>query len=228
MSGFCKHCGKELEGDEPYCPECGMPTGSAASGPAYSSSPKKNDVKIAVAVIAVVAVLCVIGIALLPTLIDVNNDKYTVTVTVTDFRIDVADAIHQYNGPMTRGEVSLSFACKCGSTNLNKTLVLDKDYRINTNGTPVLENKFTIEVTGDLKDLSFTTFMNYTVNRPGIGDITDYIDIYEVTPAPSGVKYIGSTGIVFDMSDVKGGSVTLKGDSDPLGTVNLSITAVKK
>ena len=227
--GFCRYCGRELDSDEPYCPECGMPTGSGQPQTYHSPSSKKRDVGIAVAAIAIIAALCIVGIALLPMFIDVDEDRYDVTMTVTSFKIDVDDTEHQYNGPLTTGEASLSITCSNGSKSLSKTLVLDRNYLINTNGTSIQEDKFAIEMTGDPKDLKFTAFLHYKVSRPGVESMTDIIDLYKVSPGPADVRDVGSTGVIFDISDLPNdGIITLEGDSYPIGTVVLKITTVKK
>jgi len=226
MGGFCKHCGKELNGDEPYCPDCGMPTGSVPTRASPAARPKNNNLAVGIAVVSVIAILCIIGIILLPSMIDVNNDKYTVTVTVDSFRIDVIDDEHQYNGPLTRGEAVLNFVCSDGSSTITKELSLDENYQINTDGTNIFENKFTFNYTGEPKDLKFTVFLYYYVSD-GTYVIGDIIDIYTVSPAPTGVKYVGDTGIAFTLDEVVDGKIELKGDSDPIGTVNLTITSVK-
>ena len=233
MGGFCKHCGKELNGDEPYCPECGMPTESEQPRTYYAPPKKNNNTAIAIGFVAVIAVLCIIGIALLPILIDTgSSEKYTVTLTVNSFEIDVADIAHQYNGPSTVRDVILAISCSDGFSSLDKQLRLKNGYHVNTNCTDVHDNTMAISVTGDLKDLKFTVFMYYTVVRDLGGgqslSISDLIDLYAVSPAPGDVKYIGTSGIVFDMSDLSSsGDVTLKGDSDPIGTVNITVTSVK-
>ena len=229
MGGFCRYCGRELDGNEPYCPECGMPTGSGQPQTYHSPSSKKRDVGIAIAAIAVIAALCMVGIAMLPMFIDVNEDRYDITLTVTSFRIDVVDKEHQYNGPLTSGEASLSITCSNGSKSLNKTLVLDRNYPINTDSTSIQEDKYVVEMTGDPKDLKFMAFLHYKVSRPGVEPITDIIDLYSVEPRPADVRYVGGTGVIFDIADLSNdGIVTLKGDSDPIGTVVLKIATVKK
>ena len=44
MSGFCSKCGKELPADARFCPYCGTPVDSAASGSA-DESPSSSDNK---------------------------------------------------------------------------------------------------------------------------------------------------------------------------------------
>ena len=232
MKGFCQHCGKELDGNEPICPECGMPTGFDQPQSYYSPPKRNRGAVIGIAVIAVIAVLCIIGIALLPTLIDTrSNEEYTVTLTINSFRIDVADIEHQYNGPMTVGDVTLVISCSDGSSSLDKQLNLKDGYHVNTDCTDIREDKMVVNTTGDPKNLRFTVFLHYTVERIIDGkkvSISDTIDLYKVDPAPEGVNYVGTSGIIFDMSDASdSGDITLKGDSDPIGTVNLTVASLK-
>ena len=232
MKGFCQHCGRELNGDEPICPECGSPTGSGQTQ--SFSSPKRSRVPfIIIGVVAVITVLCIIGVALLPTLIDTgSNEKYTVTLTVNSFRIDVADIEHQYNGPTTVGDVTLYITCSDKTGSSEEQLLLKNGYHVNTDCTDILEGKIVTSVTGDLKDVRFTAFLYYEVDRIIDGkkvSISDIIDLYTVEPAPADVKYLGTSGVIFDMSDLSDtGGMVLKGDSDPVGTVNLTVTSVKK
>ena len=58
MAGFCKHCGKELKDDEPYCPECGMPTGSSYT-PMPTYAPRRNGNRVAIVIVVVIIALIV-------------------------------------------------------------------------------------------------------------------------------------------------------------------------
>ena len=118
MAGFCKHCGKELKDDEPYCPECGMPAESAFIPQPYA--PKKNNGPVIVGVIVIVAIviLSIVGIAIVSMLVDTGpSEKYTVTVTVESVSIDVADG--SYYGPVL--QACLSISCNSGGSTVDHT-----------------------------------------------------------------------------------------------------------
>ncbi|MBO4552355.1 MAG: zinc ribbon domain-containing protein [Candidatus Methanomethylophilaceae archaeon] len=231
MVGFCQHCGKELEGDEPYCPECGMPTGTVPVR-AYPAAKKNNSTAIAIIVIAVIAALCIAGIALLPSLVDVNTDKYRVTVTVDGFNVDVAD-ITQYTDIASNCEIVLSLRYDCGSDTLSEQIVLDRHYNLNNDYKSLTDVKSSVKIAGDPKDLKITAFLLITGPEWNSGSekFYDYIDIYSVDKSKitSGSSlYYGETGIVFSMDDLdKDGKFTMSGDSDPKGTVDVTVTAVK-
>ena len=229
MGGFCRHCGKELEGDEPYCPECGMPTGVQPAP--YSAGPKKTDIKIAVAVVAAIAVLCIIGIAMLPSLIDTSSDEYTVTVTVNDFAVYLDDTT-QYTDIASDCKIVLSLRYSYAGKTVENQILLKDGYKLNS-GAVTVDEKSSVKVTGDPKDVKVTAFL--LITGPGWGSASnpyyDYIDIFSVdtTKVTSGGSlYYGDSGVVFSMDDLNGDNkLELKGDCDPKGVVNITVSAVK-
>ena len=231
MGGFCQHCGKELEGDEPYCPECGMPTGTVPVR-AYPAAKKNNGTAIAIIVIAVIAALCIVGIALLPSLVDVNTDKYSVTVAVNGFNVDVADTT-QYTDIASNCEIVLSLRYDYGGETLSEQIVLDRHYNLNDAYKSLTDVKSSVKITGDPKDLKITAFLLITGPgwNSGSEKFYDYIDVYSVDKSKitsGGSLYYGETGVVFSMEDLdKDGKFTMSGDSDPKGIVDVTVTAVK-
>ena len=228
MAGFCKHCGKELKDDEPYCPECGMPTGSSYTPtPAYA--PRRNGNRVAIVIVVVIIALSILMIALIPMLIDNGpSEKYTVTVTVESVSIDVADG--SYYGPVL--QACLSISCNSGGSTVDHTF--GPWMGILSNGTvysPVMDNTLKLSVSGDPKDVKYTAFLIFKNDHAPENITYDYADLFDVTgqvtsPATTPLYY-GCSGVTFDGEDYDGSAITLKGDSDPIGCVKLSFTVVE-
>ena len=233
MKGFCQHCGKELNGDEPYCPDCGMPVGTFQPQPTYEQK-KNNGTVIAIAIVAIIAVICIVGIAFLPALIT-PEETYTVTLTAEKFSIEVDDIAHQYDTPLpTHCDVYLQIVCSNGSKTVSDQMHLANHYLVNSGEkTPMSGSSISLEITGDPKDVTFSAFLLIKRDVPGPGGntIMDYIDIFEVdtTKITSGSSlYYGCSGVSFDLSDFSSdGTVTFTGDSDPIGMIKLSYKSVK-
>lgn len=231
MGGFCKHCGRELNGDEPYCPECGMPTGSDRPQSYPVAAPRKNEVKIAVIIVAAVVVLCFVGIAMLPSLITTSDEKYTMTVSIDDFAVYLDDTT-QYTDIASNCEVILSISYDFAGKTVSEELPLDRHYVLNKGITPSTA-KHSVKITGDPKDVKITAFL--MIRGPGWSSgssaFYDYIDIYSVDKSKitSGSSlYYGDSGITFSMEDLdKDGKLRIEGDSDPRGVVDLTVTTVK-
>jgi len=230
MKGFCQHCGKELNGDEPFCPECGSPTGPVPQ-PTYYAPPKKRT-NMWIVVIACIAALCIIGIAFLPSLIQESGD-YKVTMTVDELSVDLAD-LTQYEGAGTHTNVILKLRFDNGTSSVEKNITLYKDYVLNSGAkAPNFENGVTFNVKGSPNDISYSAFL--CIERTysdGYRTWTtaDTVDLYTVdtTKIVGGSSYFGCSGVVFTADDYSGsGSMDLKGDSDPIGYVKLTFKSVK-
>ena len=228
MKGFCQHCGKELNGDEPFCPECGMPTGSAQPQPIYYSPPKRNGTTIAIIFVAVIAVLCIVGIAFLPMLIQ-DERTYTVTITFDEVGITLEDT-SQYPGPPVAKNVYLNlyYQDSSGSHQLD-TITLAKGYTYNSGAKAPFQKSVQIKVTGDPGKVLYSAYMYVERDYPG-GIINDNVDIYKVdttkitTEAP---LYLGCTGVSFSQEDFsEDNSITFDGDSDPIGHIKMTFTTV--
>ena len=225
MAGFCKHCGKELKDDEPYCPECGMPT-DAPYTPQPAYTPKKNGSGAAIAIIAVIVVLSIAAIALIPMFIDSGTtEKYTVTVKVESVSVTVDDPT--VYGPIVLANLSMTYSI--GSSTLDHKFNLNALCPINgTEKTNLTDNTVKFTVTGDPMDVNYTAFL---LIRSPTGELDDYADIYDVTDkvtsVPTEPHYYGCSGVTFTADSYDGSVMTLKGDSDPLGCVKISFTAVK-
>lgn len=228
MAGFCKHCGKELKDDESYCPECGMPTESSFTPPP-TYTPRRNSNGVAIAIIVIIVALSILMIALIPMFIDNQpSDKYTVTVTVESVSINIADS--SYYGPML--QACLEITCTSGDSSVTDTF--GPWMGILSNGTeysPLTKNTLKLSVSGDPKDVKYTAFLVFKGDHAPEGLTYDYADLYDVTSEVTSPEttphYYGCSGVVFDGKDYDGSSITLKGDSDPIGCVKLSFTTVK-
>ena len=237
MAGFCKHCGKELKDDEPYCPECGMPTGSSLTPqPAYT--PKKKGNGVAIAIIVIIIALSILMIALIPMLIDNGpTEKYTMTVTVNGFNIDVTDTT-QYTDIASDCKIVLSLSYNYGEATISDLMVLDDHYNLSS----VYKNvnvKSSVKITGNPEDVRITAFLiitgpgwiTYNAKTNEYEEFFDYIDIYSIDTSKitsGSSKYYGESGIIFSLEDLdKDNKVRLYGDSDPKGIVDVTITTVK-
>ena len=222
MKGFCQHCGRELNDDEPFCPDCGSPTGSQT--PAFSAPPKKST-NAWIIIIAVIVAVGILTVAIVPMLLQ-NNDTYRITVTVDEFSVTLTD-LEQYEGAYTKGKVILSLNYSDGFSVKEKKLTLYDNYHLNSGvKAPAVENKLVFNYTGDLNDLQYTAFMYLQRTNTGV---TDMIDLYSVdkTKITGDSAYFGCSGISFNRSDYASGTFVMEGDSDPIGHVKLSFTSVK-
>lgn len=218
MKEFCRYCGRELDGDEPRCPECGMPTPSFRQQQ-YYAPPKRSNTTIAIVVVSLIAIACIVGVIILPSLIT-TNDSYTVTITVESFSVDVADTT-QYGGA-THADAYLELTVGDQTVKIGP-----KNCLLNGTVTHFTDNVVTCRITtDDIDSVSYTAFLK--IKNGGSYDI---IDIYTVdtgkitSTVPS---YLGCSGVIFTVSDYSGNStMTLSGDSDPIGEVVLRFNAVK-
>ena len=216
MKDFCHHCGRELNGDEPVCPGCGAPTGFAQ--PYYYQPPKRSGTNVAIIVIAAVAVLCIVGIAFLPTLIP-QQETYTVTIRVDEIKI--SDSTGYYGGDAV---ATLHLTIDDKSVNVGPWNCIIGVEKIC--GGPGDTVKMTYR--GSLDDIKITAFLYFS----GGGHTSDdYADLYDVTDKVTSTvttpHYYGCSGVSFNLDDVQSSVVELKGDSDPVGYVKLTVNAVK-
>ena len=229
MKGFCQHCGRELNGDEPYCPECGSPTRSVPQ-PAYGTPPK-NRTNMWIIIIAVLAAISILAIAVVPILLE-DRDTYKVTINVDEFSIELAD-LQQYEGASTKSDVILKFSFYNGSTLVEKELTLYKNYQLNSSvKNPNFDTGITFSHFGNPEGMSYAAYLY--IQRTNIYDhrpqtTLDNIDLFSVdkTKITGDSSYFGCTGVAFDTNDIVNNSVELRGDSDPIGYVKLTVTWVK-
>lgn len=226
MAGFCKHCGKELDDGAPYCPECGSPTGSYPSQTAYAPR-KKGANAVAIAIIVAIIVFSIVAIALIPVFMDMGTtDKYTVTVTVESISVEVSDP--SVYGMFVVADLSLGY--KYGSSNSSHDFGMWIECPISGAEIPVHHNN-TVKfiVSGDPTGIKYTAFLHI---KKSLGStLSDYADLYDVTgmvtSEPTVPLYYGCSGVTFDVDSYDGSVMTFKGDSDPIGCVKLTFTAVK-
>ena len=222
MDRFCQHCGRELKGDEPRCPECGMPTGVVPMQPYYA--PPKRNTNIWIVVIAILAVVGIALIAFIPSLIP-QTDSYTVTVTLEELSVDLDDK-SQYGGAMM---VATSVTIKCEG--VSKTLGPWNNCPNNGSvQTVASKNQVTFRVaTTDLESLEYSLFLNMGPNHSASPN--DTVDVYTVdksTVTSALPKSFGCSGVSFTVSDYTGTAAKVfDGDTDPIGHVKLVFKAVK-
>lgn len=226
MSGFCQHCGKELNGDEPYCPECGSPTGSYTPQPAYA--PRKSGTRVAVIIVVIIVVASIAAIAMIPLFIDnTPQDKYTITITVESVSVTVSDTSY-YSSPV---KAYIGLTCRDTNTvnhEFGPWVMIPID---GTEVTTLPDNKLTLSVTGKPTDIKYTAFF-YIKSGLALDSRTwDYADIYDVsdkvTSPVTTPHYYGCSGVSFTVDNYDGSAMTFEGDSDPIGCVKMSFTAVK-
>jgi len=205
-----------------------MPTGSSYT-PTPTYTPRRNGNRVAIVIVVVIIALSILMIALIPMLIDNQpSEKYTVTVTVESVSIDVADG--SYYGPVL--QACLSISCNSGGSTVDHTF--GPWMGILSNGTvysPVMDNTLKLSVSGDPKDVKYTAFLIFKNDHAPENITYDYADLYDVTgkvtSPPTTPLYYGCSGVTFDGEDYDGSTITLKGDSDPIGCVKLSFSSVK-
>lgn len=237
---FCPQCGAQNDDTNSFCYMCGTPLNGDARHeepkteqtyvPPYAAQvqkvPKsKKSSALLYAAIALIVAAIILTAAIIPTLL-VSESNYEVTITVDS--VSIKDQAGQYaldgSGRVTY-EIEMGYGSGSAKDTLQFKNSTSDSYKCRTDGTPVTPGvSKTVTINGNPKDFIFTVFLLVDT-----GSIRDYVDIYTeegiVDPAPS---YIGYSGIVFGISDIKDGKVTLKGDSDPIGNLVLSITYVKK
>ena len=225
MDNFCHHCGRELKGDEARCPECGAPTGIQTGARTYAEPPPqpKKGINLSVALIAGIAIICLIGIATIPPMLTTTQESYNVTVTISSVNIKVEDT-SQYGGA-TEFPAYVDMKYSLGSSSGSKmiggwTVKLD-----DTTYSPTSENTWTFKVSGNPKDISFTAFLKINTS----GQNYDLVDIYSEQGVSGSSRYYGVTGVLFKMSEVgEDHTITVSGDSDPIGKIVFNINYVKE
>ena len=218
MKEFCRYCGRELDGVEPRCPECGMPTTSFRQQQFYPPR-RNNNTTIAIVVVSLIAVACIAGVMILPSLI-FTSETYTVTITVESYSIDVADTT-QYGGA-TEAQAYLELSADGKSVEIGH-----ENCHLDGTDSHFVRNTATYRIsTNDLENIKYTAFLKIKN-----GNSYDIIDIYKVDPSKiqsGSPEYLGCSGVTFTVSDYSGNStITLEGDSDPIGNVVLRFSAVK-
>ena len=229
MKGFCQHCGKELNGDEPVCPECGMPTGVQV--PQYSApipaAPSRANIRITTIIIAIIAICCILAVAFMPQLVNKAESKYEVTVYFDKFSIDLEDTEQYSTSPTV--DVALQFYYEDSKGSHFNNIMLYMDYDI-TSGAEVvpLTKSISFNTTGNPEDVKYTAYMMISV-KYSMGTIDDIVDLYSVDTSEitGSSKYYGCTGVSFTIDDLSGDSITLEGDSDPIGHLTMRIEAVR-
>jgi hypothetical protein len=227
MPGFCQHCGKELNGDEPYCPECGSPTGFYA--PQQTYAPRKNKgTGVAIVIVVMIVVASIAAIAMIPFFVDnTPQEKYTVTITVESVSVEAIDTSY-YSSPV---RAYIGFSCRDTNT-VNHEFGPWIAIPVNGTEVPVLtNNKLTLTVTGNPTDIKYTAFLYIKDTMALDSRVWDYADLYDVTsevkPPITTPHYYGCSGVSFTVDNYDGSTMTFKGDSDPIGCIKMSFTAVK-
>ena len=224
MAGFCKHCGRELEGNEPYCPECGSPTGIYQSQPAYA--PRRGGNSVAIAIVVLIVAFSILAIALVPMFLDTGTtEKYTVTVKIESVSVNVSDP--SVYGMFVFTDLSMNYSY--GSSSVSHDFGMWVQCPIDgTEKTDLPRSTAKFVVTGNPLDVKYTAFLKI---KKDMSSLADYADIYdvtgEVTSIPTDPLYYGCSGVTFTVDAYDGSVMTLKGDSDPIGCVKLTFTAVK-
>jgi hypothetical protein len=232
---FCHHCGKELKGDETRCPECGAPTGvSGGSGFTPSQQKKGLDPSMAKTLAVIVALLiCSVALFALFPWNEVSTDSYTVTVSVDSISIqDSNSQMQTYDGYC---HCYISMTCSGSSDDIKIPNTNDGYWNCPTDKTSITSlngNTANLTANGSKSSYTYTIFFMYkTATADAEKSVDDYIDIYDdsgnlLSTAP---EIYGTSGVVVSQSTIEknNGTVTVSGDSQPLGSVTLTFKFVK-
>lgn len=240
MSSFCLHCGKELRDDELRCPECGAWTEKGvSSGASQRASIGEQDVEKAAIgkqtiILIVILAVAIIALAVIPSIINTTNvPTYDVTVTIESISID-----DPYNGLYVTEDGNAPVYVAFGySSTTNGTLTMtnlpnEGTWSCPVDGTALTEligGSTTFEMKGTKNDFNFGIFF-YDKNNPETSDIIDlYDDSGNVDEGSKAPDYFGCNSVVFTLTpDVDTETITLTGDSTPIGSITFTVTITQK
>ena len=185
-----------------------------------------------IVIFALIVAGSILAIAIIPSLME-EGGNYKVTMTVEEFSIDLAD-LTQYDGAGTHTDVILKVKFNNGSTDVEKSITLYKNYVLNSGvKTPTNENGITFNTVVNPDSLKYSAFLcieRTYMDGPHPKTTTDIVDLYSVdtTKITGSSSYYGCSGVYFTAEDYSGdGSMVLKGDSDPIGYVKMTFRSVK-
>ncbi len=237
MVKFCLHCGKMLRDEDQRCPDCGTPVDGSVAPPLQQTKPKSNDYKLKVMVIALVALIAIAIVATaLPLWNQTSQGGYNVTVTVDSISVsDTAGQLHLDGNGNAPVYVKLGYASSSSSTSTNVDIPGNNGlWSCPTDGRAYSDlsgNEKTFKMTGSsISDYKFTLFL-YDYNNPKISDPIDLFDDRNNVVGKDVPKVFGVSGISFSSSSITmngdTGTITVSGDSDPIGSVTLTFTFTK-
>lgn len=223
---FCRHCGRELTGNESQCPECGAPLNGDVS---QNYVPKQMVSKlpipqIAIGVVAVVAVIAMLVFGISPL-----TATYNTTITVEEISIDDSfECLYSADG---------NYAAFLSVTIGGKTMALPENnlyLAVPTDGSvykPTENNSLRFSNTGQDPTIEIYLCV-YVPGITGTGEDKegDYVDVYKVdtTQIEGDVSEFGVSGIRIDKSSLDSdGYIVLEGDSQPIGHVKLKVSIDK-
>lgn len=226
---FCLRCGRELNGDEMQCPECGKPTARGMQNPQIIHKPVPSS-RPRIPVILIVALVIVAMVVMaMPLFNPSSTTSYKTTITVEEISLD--DSLGGLYSEEGKAKAFLVVTIGTATKDLpegkaNYWLVpIDK-----TAVTLTENNVLTFNDTGSNPSITifFETYLPNYDDGSGAVKSGDYADIFTEKNADREVQYFGTTGVTFDKSDLdESGYVILDGDSQPIGHIKIKVSTEK-
>ncbi len=215
---FCPKCGSEVKDSDIYCKCCGAPLVPIPQGP--SDQKGSNNL---LPITLIVASIIVLASMVVPYLMQPPEYTYTITVNEIGIECDADHADYVYSD--ANGDTSVYLLISVGDDE-----VKSQTWKVKVNeGNITLTEKNTCKFKVSSENPTFRLFLMYrTGSSSTIGATDDSADLYDVSKYVKDVsimpEYPGVTGISITYESFVDGKITLKGDSDPKGILDLSIS----
>lgn len=213
---FCPKCGSEVDEKDTYCEHCGAYLAPIPQGP----SPNNRGSGSILPMVLIVASIIVLASMVVPYLM--QPPEHTYTITVNEIGIECST---DYVYSDVNGDTSVYLTISLGDD-----VVKSQTWKVKVNqGTIELTERNTCTFKTTSENPTFTIYMNYRTGSSGtIGAVDDMADLFDVSKYVKDVsimpEYAGVTGVAVDYNSFEGGKITLKGDADPKGILELSIS----
>lgn len=215
---FCPRCGSEVKDGDTYCEHCGARLVPIAQGPSGQRG-SSNIMPIAL----IVASVIVLASMVMPYLMQPTEYTYTITVNEIGIECDANHAGYVYSD--VNGDTNVYLLISVGDDE-----VKSQTWKLKVNeGNITLTEKNTCKFKTSSKNPTFSIFLMYRTGSSGtIGAMDDVADLFDVSKYVKDVsimpEYAGVTGVAITYDSFVDGKITLKGDSDPKGILDLSIS----
>ena len=215
---FCPRCGSEVKDGDTYCEYCGAPLVPIPQGP----SDQKGSSNL-LPITLIVASVIVLASMVMPYLMQPSEYTYTITVNGIGIECDADHAGYVYSD--VNGDTSVYLLISVGDDE-----VKSQTWKVKVNeGNITLTEKNTCRFKTSSENPTFSIFLMYRTGSSGtIGAMDDMADLFDVSEYVKDVsimpEYAGVTGVAISYDSFVDGKITLKGDSDPKGILDLSVS----
>lgn len=215
---FCPRCGSEVKDGDTYCEYCGAPLVPIPQGP--SDGKGSNNL---VPITLIITSLIVLAFMVVP--YPIQPAEYTYTITVNEIGIECSEKDADYVYSDVNGDTSVYLLISVGDDN-----VKSQTWKVRVNeGNIVLTEKNTCKFRTSSENPTFSIFLMYRTGSGGtIGAMDDTADLFDVSKYVKDVsimpEYPGVSGISITYQSFDNGNITLKGDADPKGILDLSVS----